>query len=92
MNAKEFVKKYGWAESKRIVSVCPIDMNYRHLNVCHVLVADLKTLVDAYELVRKHGDLKMAKHYLNNGYCLSADHTWDELKQAIKLVESVDEN
>lgn len=65
MNAVEFVKLVGLAESKRIVRDNEIKGLYRHLNVCHVDLLELERLVDSYELVKKIG-LKNSKLAIEN--------------------------
>lgn len=55
-----------------------------------IILRDLKQLVDALELVEKHGGLEHARdgEYLANGLGFGVTG----LKQAIELVESVNEN
>ena len=104
MDAKEFVKKFGWDEAQEISNGIPDKFRFESLgNFCWdmntykyikprtprnslVNLLDLKTLVDAYELVQHFGGLDNARNYVKN-------HRSDylTLKMAIKLVESVDE-
>lgn len=94
MKANEFVKKVGWDLAKEYADECPSYCNYLHehgfysisetwqLNKKHVLVSDLKRLVESYELVEKLGGLDEAKIYVPDGY------KSERLKQAIVDVES----
>ena len=67
MKANEFVKKVGWDLAKELADECPSYCNYLHengfyqiseawqLNEKHVLVSDLKRLVESYDYVQIHG-------------------------------------
>ena len=59
----------------------PLDLAYSLL--------DVERLVESVDLVKEHHGLKLARHYLTNGYCLSESHTWNDLKQAIADYESI---
>ena len=86
MSAKEFVKEHGW-------SLAIIEANNETVSfgddISFSLRQDLKTLVDAYELVKDIGGLSKAKEYADSRY--TAPEIAEPLKQAIKLVESVGE-
>ena len=98
MNAVEFVKKFGWERATELLKECPVEMPY--IGRCgfskteyndFVCKDNLKTLVDAWELVEKRGGLSKAKEieqqYWNSGVGC-AMFVAMELKQAITLVES----
>ena len=103
MNAKEFVRKFGWSIAIESVDhavnaydglgdslYCMADgyasiIHPSYLSGDECLASDLKALVDAYELVEMWGGIDL----LRQCNSLTVDN---ELKQAIKLVESVDEN
>lgn len=85
MNAKEFIKQYGWEISTRL---------QREMLGITEQVADsvavwgqsewdnLKQLVDAWELVNRFGGLFESKKYID-------DRILPELSRSIELVESV---
>ena len=77
MKAVDFIRKFGWGKAKGIVSLMKDGViNYD----------DLKTLVDAYELVQSYGGLYHAKeNYKGRPF----GENWNDLKQAIALVEEV---
>ena len=79
MEAKEFVKKFGWGEAKARLNN-NIDMFYLGWGFYS---EDLKALVDAWDLVDRYGTSDEAKDYLP---MLRLD-SYDELKQATELVE-----
>lgn len=94
MNAKEFVRKFGWDEAKRLTDhalkfdePCIICSGY-------VDILDLKTLVDAWELVESCGGLDVAIETYNcfknacDGAGVKHSPKMFLLKQAIELVES----
>lgn len=88
MQAKEFVKRFGWEEARQIVN-----HNKVKLGLAREIIEwgkqefyNLKTLVDAYDLVQSWGGVKDAK------VAVSISSHKEYLKKAIKLVESVDEN
>ena len=89
MEAKEFVKKFGWDDAKARLNN-NIDMFYLGWGFYS---GDLKTLVDAWELVEKFGGLFHAKVTLEKEGFTGGIELDDELiedvvlKQAIKLVE-----
>ena len=89
MEAKEFVKKFGWDEAKARLNN-NIDMFYLGWGFYS---GDLKTLVDAWEFVEKFGGLFHAKVTLEKegftgGIELDGELIEDAvLKQAIELVE-----
>lgn len=99
MNAQEFIKQYGWSKSAVIVFESighgantfydtHDELYYGQINDIRVSVTELKQLVDAWELVEKHGGLEHARdsEYLANGLGFGITG----LKQAIELVESVE--
>lgn len=108
MDAKSFIGKHGWNDARVFILNCasPADRwVMRHGD----LVSDndfdeLKTLVDAYELVQSHGGIISAKKYLKflqSSVDMGLYHGLDDvdykteiplMEKAIKLVESVDEN
>ena len=89
MEAKEFVKKFGWGEAKARLNN-NIDMFYLGWGFYS---EDLKTLLDAWEFVEKFGGLFHAKVTLEKEGFTGGIELDDELiedvvlKQAIKLVE-----
>ena len=85
MKANEFVKKYGWEAAKQKIDF----LENRSTNKSESKIAmlkDLKTLVDAYELVQFYHGLGVAKN-INYGEFIP-DHVVSEIKQAVELVES----
>lgn len=81
MTAQEFIKQYGWEMSKAFLN------NWSSLSEDYGFkVDDLKQLVDAWELVSTYSDMDTAKFFSSK----QPDNL--ELKQAIELVESVNEN
>ena len=74
MNAVDFVKKFGWLQAKNVlqgsedfeeVSIYLPNDNFENPTVLNV--EDLKTLVDAWELVESCGGYSAAEDYYNNG-------------------------
>lgn len=107
MKAVDFIKKFGWDEAKRIIGMSrkhgKSGLHYSLSNELYygasmndrISVEDLKQLVDAWELVEKRGGLSEARaieqQYWNSGVGIAMAVSM-ELKQAIELVESVNEN
>ena len=98
MKANDFVKKVGWDLAKEYADECPSYCNYLHehgfysisetwqLNEKHVLVLDLKRLVESHELVEKHGGLENAKdEYFS---CVQNNEPASYVAKAILDVES----
>lgn len=76
MKAVDFIRKFGWEVAKQ-------DLKNHELNGTRSILyiyGELKVLVDARELVQKHGGIDHAKTYS----CMV-------LEQAITLVEEVGE-
>lgn len=97
IEASEFVKTFGWDLARRDVGAFSSGFIKREDFVEHYgfdILDELKTLVDAYELVEKFGGLFHAKVALEKegftgGIELDGELIEDMvLKQAIKLVES----
>ena len=106
MNAVEFIKQYGWSKSTVIVFESighgantfydtHDELYYGQINDIRVSVTELKEYVDAWELIQKRGGLSEAKaieqQYWNSGIGIAMAVAM-EIKQAIELVESVNEN
>jgi len=91
MEAKEFIKKFGWDYARSLVSKLNINDTFYLHDGGEVSVLELKTLVDAWELVESRGGLSEAKaigqQYWNSEVG-SAMFVAMEIKQAIELVES----
>lgn len=93
MKATEFVKKFGVSEARFYLGTAAegakrmsFDMLEHGLKDVTLLVSDLKQIVDAWELVERHGGLKEAKKY--SSYI--ADISWTihkKIEKAINLVE-----
>ena len=85
MRAKEFVKKFGWKESmkqiKQPTGIYGAAFDYEFMG-------DLKTLVDAYELVESYGGMDRANDFLS----ICAEWIKPSLSKAIALVESCTSN
>ena len=81
MEAKEFVKKFGWDEAKARLNN-NIDMFYLGWGFYS---GDLKTLVDAWELVEKYGGLESCYEKLYMLHELTEDP--EPIREAIELVE-----
>ena len=99
MNVQEFIKQYGWGKSSVIVfesigygantfyDTCD-ELYYGQINDIRVSVAELKQYIDAWDLVESLDGLSSAKITLQRGEF----GDFEMLKQAIELVESVNEN
>lgn len=88
MDAKEFVKKFGWDYAIKFLNYDPTIGSDK----CDLDFGEhekLVELVDAYKLVQYYGGLDNAKEYLNR---YKQFPFIKKLNKAIKLVESVDEN
>ena len=101
MNAIEFVKKFGLDKAREIVNDVIKFKDYRKpthwdsdLNIYHdfkvldesdVSIADLKQIVNAFEILKYFGGIDNAKYNLTNA-CISASELLD-LKTSIELVE-----
>lgn len=105
MNAVEFIKQCGWSKSVVIVFESighgantfydtQDELYYGQINNIRVSVTELEQYVDAWGLIQKRGGLSEAKaieqQYWNSGIGIAMAVAM-ELKQAIKLVESVNE-
>ena len=105
MNAVEFIKQYGWSKSSVIVFESighgantfydtQDELYYGQINNIRVSVTELEQYVDAWGLIQKRGGLSEAKaieqQYWNSGIGIAMAVAM-ELKQAIKLVESINE-
>lgn len=75
MNATEFVKHHGIEYTKGIIIGCESGLLPKNNNY-----ADLKQIVDAWELVEKVGGTKTAKMWISIG-----NH--EDIQKAINLVE-----
>lgn len=87
MNAVEFVKKFGWEEARRLLSINKpktLDIYYYGWGFYTI---DLKRLVDSYNLVQSNGGIEMARQYLGNKSVLAWDALDGQLSQAICEVE-----
>lgn len=93
MKAIDFIKKYGWNKVKEILDSIKIEVSFdgRVCDPCfitedgdYVSCGELETFYKSYELVERYGTVDEAKEYLP---MLRMD-SYDELKQAIKDVES----
>lgn len=106
MDDKEFVKKHGWPRAKDLVEKhknCYLpdvfdkwseDLQDFVLAAKYASfeMSDLKTLVEAYELVQKFGGLNEAKGVcaVKDKYFMGCELTdCSNLDKAIKIVESV---
>ena len=82
MKAVEFVKKFGWEVAKTKTMSVYTENPFQK---------DLKTLVEAKELVYLYGGLFDAKKCLLLApYAVDLSGAVEELQEAIKLVESVE--
>ena len=95
MKAQEYVKKYGIAKAKELVSsiVNTISVGGVVCDPCfitdkgeYVGYNDLKRVVESYDMVEDHGSINRAKMYAESRY--TAPEVTDRLKQAILDVES----
>lgn len=80
MKANEFVKKFGWEESKALVNAQSWTMRQIALSTT-VDTNELTRLVESHELVAKFGDLPEERKYVD-------DKILPELSRAILDVES----
>ena len=80
MKAVEFIKKFGRDHSKYVCNGWITNYESIDLN-------NLKTLVDAYDLVRSYGGVNGAKSVLMIAHDIGFYGDEQELKQAITLVE-----
>lgn len=96
MKANEFVKKFGWERARKIVNEagykhCTFNLNlnawqqFPSPDCDHVVINDLKRLVESWELVESIGGLAFAKNFLDK----TGSTMGGMLEQAIQLVESV---
>ena len=85
MKASEFVKKFGWEESKVLVKAQSLTMRQIALSTT-VATVELKRLVGSHELVSDYYGLARAKEYADSKY--TAPELKVALKQAIADVES----
>lgn len=87
MKANEFVKKFGWEESKKHLLEVREAVNqtpYKHS--AEDFSNDLKRLIESHELVKEHGSLGGAKEYADSVY--TAPEVAERLHAAIADVES----
>ena len=97
MTAQEYIKKYGIAKAKELVSsiVNTISIGVVVCDPCfitdegeHISYNDLKRIIDSYELIKKDFEsVEMAEYE----YMVSASYNepyWVRVKQAILDVES----
>ena len=84
MKANEFVKKFGWEESKALVNAQSWTMRQIALSTT-VATVELKRLVGSHELVSDYYGLARAKEYADSKY--TAPELKATLKQAIADVE-----
>lgn len=92
MNAKEFVKRFGWLKAISVSNHFSGLFEYKARDgeiLFSFQVNDLKQLVDAWELVAQYNSLNGAKVKLNNLH--DESRFKPKLKKAIELVESVNE-
>ena len=98
VNAIEFVKKYGWGEAILNYSSCKHQYYFHYNGHIEVYVADLKQIVDAFNLVESFGGLFQAKvtlykeGFTGGAECGNELIEDDVLKQAIELVEKCNES
>ena len=85
MRASEFVKIFGWEESKVLVNAQSLTMRQIALSTT-VATVELKRLVGSHELVSDYYGLARAKEYADSKY--TAPEIKVALKQAIADVES----
>ena len=92
MSATEFIKEFGWEESIRIYNNLREIVNqtpYKHSLEDFSL--ELKPYIEAYELVQSYGGTDKSKKFLKSEYRkISTPTTYNNLKQAIKLVEEIE--
>ena len=91
MKAIEFIKKFGWVRSQRLVIDSDGCSGIRPSCGGYIDRGDLKKYTDAYELVQSYGGLDEAKDHT---MVLALIEEYEQLKQlqkAITLVEEVGE-
>lgn len=88
MKANEFVKKFGWEESKALVNAQSWTMRQIALSTT-VDTKELTRLVESHELVMDYYGLTRAKEHAESNY--TAPEIKDALKQAIADVEACKE-
>lgn len=101
MKANEFVKKFGWDNSKECLRILRLrDTDFPFVCVCGDCTErdDLERLVESHKLIASRGGLDAAKHelialqkHLNNTFgwvTIITSEKIDRLKQAILDVES----
>lgn len=85
MKAVEFVRQSNWVKASEELK------RLKHERIIGCFFNDLKTLVEAKELVDSCGGLSEAKEWMKKDV---SDEYWDDecerRKKAIKLVESVE--
>lgn len=95
MDARTYVKQNGWKEASKVVKNCPklgecykpSNKSYYRMEFDCVNMDDLKTLVDAYELVQSYGGLDALELHLHS---LPVNYeSVKHLYEALSLVEEV---
>ena len=89
MKAIEFIKKFGWDFSVAFSNKGEQLIEARPHEIGRGFIDDLKTLVDAYELVQSYGGLDGSTKECIKLHC--SDEPISKLKEAISLVEEVGE-
>ena len=96
MKAIEFIRKFGWENAVKCVNGLEFKVSFKGIEFDPAIQIDgeittsvsrLKTYVDAYELVHKHGGINEAIEATGTSYISPSD--WDDLNQAITLVEEI---
>ena len=85
MDAKEFVKQYGWGEARKCIPYCLKRGDFIYYKNIGINFNNLKTLVDAWELVEKFGGLESCYEKLYMLHELTEDP--EPIREAIELVE-----
>lgn len=94
MKANEFVKRFGWGNSKECLRILRLrDTDFPFVCVCGDCTErdDLERLVESHELVESCGGLQSVKDTFNFAWSHGADELTEygeRLKQAIADVES----
>ena len=90
MSAAEFIKKFGWGAAKDLASRSKTSIGYLSVDHHELDQSELQRYVDAYEFVQSYGGTDESKTFLKSEYRkISTPTTYNNLKQAIKLVEEI---
>lgn len=94
MNAIEFVKKFGWCEFKELyqASLYVEPFQPPSEKIIGIKKSEIKELFEAFEFVRAHRSIEIAKKYISTIDADSTSKHYDKLRTFINLVEQCHES